>query len=80
MTVTHLKEVCNMIVTCGDIECKYYNPNGCTADEVDHSADRFCITGRRKQQEDYTDLMRAGNPNCHKYGGKWVNNKGRVLR
>jgi len=51
-----------VIVTCGDIECKYYNPNGCTAPSVDHSTDRFCVTGRRKPRDEIKKLMQDNKP------------------
>ena len=49
-------------VTCPDTECKYYSPNGCTADVVAHTVDRFCVTGRRKVEPPYKDMMRYGKP------------------
>ncbi len=37
-----------MSITCGgDTECQYYNPNDCEASPVNHTADQFCITGRK---------------------------------
>ena len=58
-----LREVCSVcLVTCPDTECKYYHVDGCTADVVAHSTDRFCITGRRKQEPEYKQMMRYGKP------------------
>jgi len=74
-----IREVCSVIY-CDDTECQYHNRDGCTAPEVHHSTDRFCTTGRRKPKDDHAELMRAGNPNCHKDNGKWKSNSGKVLR
>ena len=65
--------MCSVIVTCGDIECKYYNPSGCTAPSVDHSTDRFCVTGRRRPRDDIREVMRESEPTGHKVKGRWRN-------
>lgn len=58
---------------CGDVECKYNSPNGCTRPIVSHTADRICIDGRRKRN-DTAEMMQASAPSGHKRGGKWVSN------
>jgi len=74
-----IREVCS-VDYCDDVECQYYKQGVCLSDDRYHSADRFCTTGRRKARDDTAELMRAGNPNCHKDNGKWKSNSGRVLR
>jgi hypothetical protein len=70
-----------MIVTCNDTECKYYSNAVCTAPTVDHTADRFCITGRRKpHDENYNGLMTVSNPNCHSKGGKYKSNRVALIK
>ncbi|GMB00908.1 hypothetical protein PIPA1_37070 [Pelosinus sp. IPA-1] len=49
---------------CDDTECQYYNPNGCTASEIYHSTDRFCVTGRRAGKSYTQELMKQINCNC----------------
>lgn len=62
------------VVYCNDTECQYYNPNGCTASEIYHSTDRFCITGRRKPKDDTRELMRESEPKGKRKNGKWIGN------
>ena len=63
-----------MIVTCGDTECQHYTDNGCSAPIADHTSDRFCVTGRKKQVDDYERMMRPDEPKGHRRNGKWVSN------
>lgn len=65
---------------CDDTECQYYNPAGCTASEIYHSTDRFCVTGRRKQRDDHAELMRVQSPNCDSSGGKYKSNRVTLLK
>ena len=65
---------------CDDIECQYYKQGVCLSDDRYHSADRFCITGRRKPRDDTAELMRAGNPNCHTASGKYKSNRVTLLK
>lgn len=53
-----------MVVTCTDVECKYYSEGNCTASNIDHSPDRFCTTGRRKPQNETEDLMKTFKSCC----------------
>lgn len=65
-----------MIVTCRDTKCQHYNSDGCTAPAVHHTGDRFCVTGRRKQPKNCTDLMLASElPGYKKWkmGKKLIN-------
>jgi hypothetical protein len=58
-----------MISHCADTECQFYNPNGCTADEIYHTADRFCVTGHKKQVDDYKQMMKPIAGICQKDHG-----------
>jgi len=69
-----------VIVTCGDIECQYHNPNGCTAPEVHHSTDRFCTTGRRRPRDDTRELMDNFKTNCISTSKGYRSSHGKVLR
>jgi hypothetical protein len=60
-----------MIVTCGDTECQYYNPAGCTAPVIDHTVDRFCTIGRKKRIEDYEWMMRPDAGICYRNTAAW---------
>lgn len=59
---------------CNDTECQYYKQSGCISVDRHHSADRFCITGRRKPKDDIKQLMRESEPKGYKRRGKWVGN------
>lgn len=69
-----------MATRCGDTKCKFYNPNGCTAGDIDHTADRFCITGRRRERNFTKELMDHFNSGCVKQSGKFKSNHGTVLK
>jgi len=66
--------VCSVTVTCGDTECKFYNPNGCQATAIDHTADRFCTAGRNKVEPEYKQMMRYNSPIDYKRCEKDVSN------
>jgi len=68
-----LREVCTVIY-CDDTECKYYSTAGCTAVDIHHSTDRFCVTGRRTKQPEYKQMMRYNSPIDYKRCEKDVSN------
>jgi hypothetical protein len=45
---------------CPETECIHYNPSGCTAGEIWHSTDLFCVTYKRKERNETEQLMRKG--------------------
>jgi len=63
-----------VIVTCNDIECKNYKQGECVAQSLDHTADRICITGRRKVEAEYKDMIRDTKPIDYKECEKAVSN------
>lgn len=69
-----------MQVTCGDLECKYNDNHQCNADAVDHTADRFCATGRRKPRDETAELMRSFKSNCVRTQSGYKAKHGNVLK
>ena len=66
-----------MLLHCNNKLCRYNDIEKllCGATEI-HYVDRLCITFKRRPEEDnYKDLMRATNPNCHKDNGKYKSNR-----
>lgn len=45
---------------CNDTECQFYKQGICVSADRYHSTDRFCVTGRRKQEPEYKQMMRYG--------------------
>ena len=57
------------VVTCSDFECEHYQAGQCIAPAVDHTADRFCVTGRRRSKDETTRLMKPDAGICQRDHG-----------
>jgi hypothetical protein len=62
------------IAHCPETECIHHNPNGCTADVIWHSTDRFCVSFKRKVDGEYKQLIKNTQPIDFKRCEKDVSN------
>jgi len=69
-----------VIVVCNDSECKHHGVNGCKADVIYCSTDRFCVTGRRKERNYTKELMEYFKPNCNSTNRGFKSNHGKVIK
>lgn len=72
------REVCTMlkpiVVFCPETNCQNYDDKGCTASVIYHSTDLFCVSYKRKDDNDYKQLMQDNKPIDFKKCEKAVSN------
>ncbi|GBG57284.1 hypothetical protein SPFL3102_02650 [Sporomusaceae bacterium FL31] len=69
-----------MTITCTDTDCKYNTSGNCTATAIDHTSDRFCVTGRRRPRDEIRDAMQTFNAGCRPTQSGYKAVSGKVLR
>lgn len=68
------------MIYCNNAKCIYYVDQICQA-KVAYYVDRLCVTFRKRPRDSTRSLM--GMPfqsNCHRQGGKYVSNRGEVVK
>lgn len=69
-----------MQVTCSDLNCIHNTAGQCTATDIDHTSDRFCVTGRKKPRDETADLMQAFKTNCRAAQSGYKAKHGRIVK
>jgi len=69
-----------MQVTCSDLNCIHNTAGNCSTTGIDHTSDRFCVTGRRRPRDETPQLMQTFKPGCRPTQSGYRADHGRVIK
>lgn len=64
-------------IICDNVKCIYNHDHECTATEMRY-LDRLCMTYRKERTKDI--MQPSFRSRCHRDGGKYKSDKGRVIK
>lgn len=70
------------VTHCNQIDCRFCDVDNLLCQIDAYLVDRRCVTFKRRPKgENFRDLMRKDNPNCHKDGGgKYKSNRINLIK